>query len=555
MNQTLSTTGVGSLLNVGSVSGSSTSVAETPSTGALSNSAVRGISSFDQSMQQAQQRSVLAEQKQSGQPLPGGGRPLPTGMTEIKGASAEATGVQIVVDTVNDVMADAAEMSEQRLDLNRSLEEPSDRYPDAAQLGDQTLQQIAQHRDAGVVVTADSALNGLVKKTDKTAGLGEAFSTDAMPSVGAANRAGDVAVVAESNGVMPKGVAPAISSEFQAALQKPIDSVSPMVAESRTGGDSKGKPANTLESDAFDARGVMGQTVQAEIEPGAVDGARLSDLTNQTTVRPTHDLAQAAASQIAQQTANQAAVQAATGQAAVTQVTADVAGQVSGQPASGQSASGQAGQIIDPATGQLVAQAGQSNAEHIRSSLKSSGGDKAASLELSGRSESRQEGSLTGFADSLAAASKSTRTAQESPQVMPQGVKPGTPSWGQAVNDRVMLMASKNGQFAEIQLDPPELGSLQVKLHLKNDQVSVVFTTPHGSVRESLEQNMPRLREMFADQGFNLSESSVEDQSGQQRDESQSGSASFAGYSNGSADEGQDESAVTESLSLVDYYA
>ncbi|MDX2423211.1 MAG: flagellar hook-length control protein FliK, partial [Amphritea sp.] len=293
-----------------------------------------------------------------------------------------------------------------------------------------------------------------------------------------------------------------------------------------------------------------GHTVQAEIESGAVDGARLSDLTNQTTVRPTHDLAQAAASQIAQQTANQAAVQAAAGQTAVTQVTVDVAGQVSGQPASGQ-----AGQIIDPATGQLVAQAGQSNAEHIRSSLKSGGGDKAASLELSGRSESRQEGSLTGFADSLAAASKSTRTAQESPQVMPQGVKPGTPSWGQAVNDRVMLMASKNGQFAEIQLDPPELGSLQVKLHLKNDQVSVVFTTPHGSVRESLEQNMPRLREMFADQGFNLSESSVEDQSGQQRDESQSGSASFAGYSNGSADEGQDESAVTESLSLVDYYA
>nr|WP_320136805.1 flagellar hook-length control protein FliK [uncultured Amphritea sp.] len=550
MNQTLSTTGVGSLLNVGSVSGSSTSVAETPSTGALSNSAARGISSFDQSMQQAQQRSVLAEQKQSGQPLPGGGRPLPTGMTQIKGASAEATGVQIVVDTVNDVMADAAEMSEQRLDLNRSLEEPSDRYPDATQLGDQTLQQIDQHRDAGVVVTADSALNGLVKKTDKTAGLGEAFSTDAMPFVGAANRAGDVAVVAESNGVMPKGVAPAISSEFQAALQKPIDSVSPMVAESRTGGDSKGKPANTLESDAFDARGAVDQTVQAEIEPGAVDGARLSDLTNQTAVRPTHDLAQAAASQIAQQTANQAAVQATAGQTAVTQVTVDVAGQVSGQPASGQ-----AGQIIDPVTGQLVAQAGQSNAEHIRSSLKSSGGDKAASLELSGRSESRQEGSLTGFADSLAAASKSTRTAQESPQVMPQGVKPGTPSWGQAVNDRVMLMASKNGQFAEIQLDPPELGSLQVKLHLKNDQVSVVFTTPHGSVRESLEQNMPRLREMFADQGFNLSESSVEDQSGQQRDESQSGSASFAGYSNGSADEGQDESAVTESLSLVDYYA
>jgi len=82
-----------------------------------------------------------------------------------------------------------------------------------------------------------------------------------------------------------------------------------------------------------------------------------------------------------------------------------------------------------------------------------------------------------------------------------------------------------------------------------------VLKTPQCSVRDALEQNMPRLREMFADQGLNLSESSVEDHSrGNQREDSGSGS-SFMGYQSDIVDDGQVETVVGESLSLVDYYA
>ncbi|WP_296059089.1 flagellar hook-length control protein FliK [uncultured Amphritea sp.] len=195
----------------------------------------------------------------------------------------------------------------------------------------------------------------------------------------------------------------------------------------------------------------------------------------------------------------------------------------------------------------------------IRDKLKAAGADVdrvSGSADSGGRSEGRQESQLTSFADSLAAASRSARPVQEPVQlVMPHGLRPGEAAWSQAVNDRVMIMASKNGQFADIQLDPPELGSLQVRLHVKNEQVTVVFNTPHGSVRDALEQNMPRLREMFADQGLNLSESSVEDHSGgNQREDSGSGS-SFMGYQSDIVDDGQVEIVVGESLSLVDYYA
>ncbi|MBN0986828.1 flagellar hook-length control protein FliK [Amphritea pacifica] len=204
---------------------------------------------------------------------------------------------------------------------------------------------------------------------------------------------------------------------------------------------------------------------------------------------------------------------------------------------------------------------GQLSADSVREQLKAIAADadrSSGGIESAGRVEGRQESQLTSFADSLAAASRGVRPSQESVQlVMPHGVRPGEAAWSQAVNDRVMVMASKNGQFADIQLDPPELGSLHVRLQVKNEQVTVVFNTPHGSVREALEQNMPRLREMFADQGLNLSESSVEDHSnGGQRDGSDSGSgSSFTGYQSDFADDSRVETVVSESLSLVDYYA
>ncbi|BBB25175.1 flagellar hook-length control protein FliK [Amphritea japonica] len=203
----------------------------------------------------------------------------------------------------------------------------------------------------------------------------------------------------------------------------------------------------------------------------------------------------------------------------------------------------------------------QQVAGDLRQQIKTGGVefDKLPGVEPAARSEGRQEALLTSFADSLTAASKVSRAAAEPMQLsMPNGARPGMPAWGQAVNDRVMMMASKNGQFAEIQLDPPELGSLQVKLQVKNEQVSVVFNTPHGSVREALEQNMPRLREMFAEQGLNLSESSVHDQSeGQQRRESDDSDAAglYTDYQGDSGEENESGLMQQESLSLVDYYA
>lgn len=134
-----------------------------------------------------------------------------------------------------------------------------------------------------------------------------------------------------------------------------------------------------------------------------------------------------------------------------------------------------------------------------------------------------------------------------------------SPNWGRAMGERAIMMAQHGPRTAQIQLDPPELGAMQIRIHMQGgDQVSVSFTSPNPMVREALEQQMPRLREMFAEQGLNLQDSSVADQSSQQ----QSGQHEHArqgqpGGRYGQGDAGPNEGLTLHSVKvgLVDYYA
>ena len=169
----------------------------------------------------------------------------------------------------------------------------------------------------------------------------------------------------------------------------------------------------------------------------------------------------------------------------------------------------------------------------------------------------RAETSLSGLAQ---AASALNRTSTPVQMNMPAGMNPGQPGWSEAMSERVVWASKQGVQTATLQLDPPELGSLQVKLHITHDQVSVSFSSPHASVRDSVEQSMPRLKEMLEEQGLSLGESSVNDQgassSDRDRDE-QTGVASRDGRYDASREEGAEvsENENKSSLSLVDYYA
>ncbi|WP_100753296.1 flagellar hook-length control protein FliK [Vibrio salilacus] len=89
---------------------------------------------------------------------------------------------------------------------------------------------------------------------------------------------------------------------------------------------------------------------------------------------------------------------------------------------------------------------------------------------------------------------------------------------GEQMAERVQMMMSKNLKNIDIRLDPPELGRMQIRMSINGDGATVHFTVANQQARDVIEQSMPRLREMLAQQGVQLGDSSVQQQaSGQQQ--------------------------------------
>jgi flagellar hook-length control protein FliK len=97
----------------------------------------------------------------------------------------------------------------------------------------------------------------------------------------------------------------------------------------------------------------------------------------------------------------------------------------------------------------------------------------------------------------------------------------GESRWGDAVAQRVGLMLGRQEQKIEMQLNPPNLGPMEVRLNLAQDQASVVFSSQNAAVREALAAAMPRLTTLLADQGFTLTNVQVASDSLQQHQQQQ----------------------------------
>jgi flagellar hook-length control protein FliK len=118
-------------------------------------------------------------------------------------------------------------------------------------------------------------------------------------------------------------------------------------------------------------------------------------------------------------------------------------------------------------------------------------------------------------------------------------------------------MAGRREQWAELSLNPANMGTVEVRLSLNEDGAGAHFFSPHAQVREALEAAMPRLREMLSQAGITLQDTSVRDQSLPRRDQPDSGPWTPRG------DNGEDRTReappplvrARASLGLVDFYA
>jgi len=94
----------------------------------------------------------------------------------------------------------------------------------------------------------------------------------------------------------------------------------------------------------------------------------------------------------------------------------------------------------------------------------------------------------------------------------------GQQAWGDALAERISMSAARDVKQVTIHLDPPELGTLELKLMVKDDQqTQVQVHVQNPQVKEALESSAHRLREMLADQGLELAEFDVQTGSGQEQ--------------------------------------
>ncbi len=135
-----------------------------------------------------------------------------------------------------------------------------------------------------------------------------------------------------------------------------------------------------------------------------------------------------------------------------------------------------------------------------------------------------------------------------------QKVPVGRPEWHTAMAEKILVMATQRLTSADIQLDPPELGQLQVRVTLNQEQAAVQFASPHSVVREALDQTAHRLREMFAAEGMNLVDVDVSDQSFAQGEQQSKGGGQDQG-GGGDQESLMDEPVLVKtSLNLVDHF-
>ncbi|AZE90496.1 flagellar hook-length control protein FliK [Pseudomonas orientalis] len=244
------------------------------------------------------------------------------------------------------------------------------------------------------------------------------------------------------------------------------------------------------------------------------------------------------------------------------------------------SASSQAPQKTAPTTPQDQPTAAQNFATGLATMVDQqatkdstdTGGDKAfGALIDDGLKDLKDAGSDTrvdDFANRLAALTQAAtpKTANALPPVVNAPLAMHQSGWTEEVVNRVMYLSSASLKSAEIQLQPAELGRLDIKVNMTPDQqAQVTFMSGHAVVREALESQSGRLREMFAQQGMGQVDVNVSDQSRGQEQQQQQGQArgvsaraGRGGDSGAQVEVAEAVAPVTQTVigsSAVDYYA
>jgi flagellar hook-length control protein FliK len=134
------------------------------------------------------------------------------------------------------------------------------------------------------------------------------------------------------------------------------------------------------------------------------------------------------------------------------------------------------------------------------------------------------------------------------------------PDFASALSQQVVWMADKDAQVAELRINPPELGPVEVRLHISGDDAVVQFASAHAEVRSAIEAAIERLRESMAQAGVQLGQTSVSAESFREQSGQYSGAGEHRNGYRTSAERADPQGTPTPSASgvrrgLVDLFA
>ena len=90
-------------------------------------------------------------------------------------------------------------------------------------------------------------------------------------------------------------------------------------------------------------------------------------------------------------------------------------------------------------------------------------------------------------------------------------------NWASEFAQKVVWMAGADKQTAQITLNPPQMGPIEISLSLDKANASASFVSANADVRDAIEMALPRLREMFASAGIQLGQTNVSAESFKQQ--------------------------------------
>lgn len=108
-------------------------------------------------------------------------------------------------------------------------------------------------------------------------------------------------------------------------------------------------------------------------------------------------------------------------------------------------------------------------------------------------------------------------TIQRNAEVLKLDTPVRDQSWATDFNQKIVWMASNDKQVAQLTLNPPQMGPIEISLNLNKDGASAMFVSQNAEVREAIETALPRLREMLASAGIELGQANVSAESFRQQ--------------------------------------